>query len=157
MRQIRKEIEINASAERVWQILTDFAAFPKWNPFIREISGELNVGGKLDVRLQLSGERSTRFHPVVLAATPYRELRWLGRLWRIPKLFDGEHSLTIVSLDTTSIQFTQHEVFTGMLIPLLGDTFAGVELGFVEMNEALKERAEGSAQHSRNPDASSLN
>ncbi|MGZ4891826.1 MAG: SRPBCC family protein, partial [Halobacteriota archaeon] len=52
MKRIRAEIEINASAERVWHILTDFAAFPQWNPFIRQISGELTVGGKLDVFLQ---------------------------------------------------------------------------------------------------------
>ncbi|MGB9370550.1 MAG: SRPBCC domain-containing protein [Halobacteriota archaeon] len=79
MKQIRSEIEINASAERVWHVLTDFAGFPQWNPFIRQISGELKVGGKLDVYMQPSGQRGIRFRPVVLAAEPSRELRWLGR------------------------------------------------------------------------------
>ena len=76
MKQIRKVIEINASAERVWRILTDFEAYPQWNPFIKEISGELTVGGTLSVYLQPSGQRGMRFHPVVLAAEPLRKLRW---------------------------------------------------------------------------------
>ncbi|MGZ4934352.1 MAG: SRPBCC family protein, partial [Halobacteriota archaeon] len=136
------EIEINASAERVWHILTDFAAFPQWNPFIRQISGELTVGGKLDVFLQPSGQRGMRFHPVVLAVEPFRELRWLGRAWSIPKLFDGEHSFAIERLDTNCVRFVQQEVFSGILVSLLGSTLHAAERSFGEMNEALKTLAE---------------
>jgi uncharacterized protein YndB with AHSA1/START domain len=32
MRELRDEIEIEATPERVWEILTDFAAYPEWNP-----------------------------------------------------------------------------------------------------------------------------
>ena len=39
MKELHSEIEIDASAERVWGILTDFASYPEWNPFIRRISG----------------------------------------------------------------------------------------------------------------------
>ena len=145
MKQIRAEIEINASAERVWHILTNFADFPEWNPFIRQIRGELKVGGTLDVFLQPSGQRGMRFRPVVLAVEPSREIRWLGRLWGIPKLFDGEHSLTIERLDTNRVRFIQREMFTGILISLLGGTLSGAERSFTEMNEALKARAEESA------------
>ena len=142
MRQIRAEVEINASAERVWHILTDFAAFPQWNPFIRRISGELKVGGKLDVYLQLSGQRGLRFHPTVLAVTPSQELRWLGRVWGIPKLFDGEHSLTIERLDANRVRFVQQEVFSGILLSLLGSVLGATERSFKEMNKALKTLAE---------------
>jgi uncharacterized protein YndB with AHSA1/START domain len=37
MKELHSEIEIDASAERVWAILTDFASYPRWNPFIRSI------------------------------------------------------------------------------------------------------------------------
>ncbi|HYB59328.1 MAG TPA: SRPBCC domain-containing protein [Candidatus Acidoferrales bacterium] len=144
MKQIRAEIEINASAERVWHILTNFADFPEWNPFIRQIRGELKVGASLDVFLQPSGQRGTHFRPTVLAAEPSREVRWLGRLWGIPKLFDGEHSFTIERLDANRVRFVQQEVFSGILVLLLGSTLSAAERSFGEMNEALKTLAEKS-------------
>jgi uncharacterized protein YndB with AHSA1/START domain len=49
MKELRTEIEIKASAERVWQLLTDFAHFPQWNPFIRRAHGNLKLGQRLEV------------------------------------------------------------------------------------------------------------
>jgi len=75
MKEIRTEIEIEASAERIWQTLTDFAAFPEWNPFIRRASGEVKTGARLEVYIQPSGARGMTFRPTVLKAEPNRELR----------------------------------------------------------------------------------
>ena len=43
MQVVTSSIEIAASPERVWQVLTDFASYPKWNPFILSLSGRLKV------------------------------------------------------------------------------------------------------------------
>jgi hypothetical protein len=142
MKELRTEIEIQASAERVWQLLTDFPAFPQWNPFIRKASGNIRVGERLEVRLQPSGASAMTFRPTVLKVEPNREFRWLGHLL-IPGLFDGEHSFTIEPLGEGRVRFTQREVFTGLLVPLLArglDT--DTQRGFEEMNQALKARAE---------------
>jgi hypothetical protein len=77
MRELRAEIEIGAPPERVWQVLTDFGAYPEWNPFIRSIEGEPRVGSRLKVRIQPPGARAMTFRPTVRAAKPARELRWL--------------------------------------------------------------------------------
>jgi hypothetical protein len=106
MTEIRSQIEIDAPAERVWGILTDFAAFPQWNPFIRRASGEPRTGARLQVYVQPSGARGMAFRPTVLRAEPNRELRWLGRLW-VPGLFDGEHILSIEPLDASRVHFVQ--------------------------------------------------
>ena len=52
MKELHSEIEIAASAQRVWDILTDFSSYPQWNPFIRRISGEAKIGERLDVHLE---------------------------------------------------------------------------------------------------------
>ena len=37
MKEIYTEIEINSSAEEVWNILINFANYPNWNPFMKQI------------------------------------------------------------------------------------------------------------------------
>jgi hypothetical protein len=142
MKELRTEIEIQASAERVWQLLTDFPSFPQWNPFIRKASGDIRVGERLEVKLQPSGASAMTFRPTVLTAEPNREFRWLGHLL-ISGLFDGEHIFTIEPLGEGRVRFTQREVFTGLLVPLFArglDT--DTRRGFDEMNQALRARAE---------------
>ncbi len=142
MKELHSEIEIQATDETVWQILTDFSRFPQWNPFIRRAVGEPKTGAKLQVYIQPSGASGMTFRPTVLKAEPKRELRWLGQLL-IPGLFDGEHILTIEPLTENCVRFTQREIFTGILVPLLArglDT--DTRRGFEEMNRALKARAE---------------
>jgi len=142
MKELNNEVEIHASAERVWQLLTDFAGFPHWNPFIHRASGEPKAGAQLEVTIQPSGASRTTSRPTVLKAEPNRELRWMER-WLIPGLLDVEHIFTIEQLDATHVRFTQREIRTGILVPLGGrrrttDTRRGLK----EMNQALKTRAE---------------
>ena len=152
MKTINTEIEIHASAERVWGPLTDFAHFPQWNPFIRRISGEARAGARLEAFLQPPGARGMTFHPVVLKAEQNRELRWIGRLW-MPKLFDGEHSFILTPRGADRVHFVQQETFTGILVPLFVHTLAATERGFDEMNHVLKVLAEQTTNESENGSA----
>lgn len=143
MNHLLTEISITAPPERVWHLLTDFASFPQWNPFIRRASGELREGAQLEVYLQPSGARGMIFRPRVLKVEPGRELRWLGH-FLIPGLFDGEHIFTIEPLEAGRVRFVQREIFTGLLVPLFAHWLEkDTQRGFEEMNRALKLRAEG--------------
>lgn len=142
MKELHSEIEIDTSAELVWGVLTDFASYPEWNPFVRKISGEPKVGERLEVRLEPPGGRGITLRPTVLKAEPERELRWLGHLW-VSGLFDGEHSLSIHPLGENHVRFVQAETFRGVLLPLFARSLDhGTRRGFEEMNRTLKERAE---------------
>jgi hypothetical protein len=142
MKELHSQIDIDASPERVWDILTDFASYPQWNPFIRRISGELKAGQRLEVRLEPPDSRGITLRPTVLSAEPNRELRWLGHLF-VPGLFDAEHSLSIQPLEENRVRFVQSEVFKGALVPLLARSLDNNTLrGFEQMNGALKEQAE---------------
>jgi len=145
MKELRSEIEIEASAERVWQLLTDFADFPHWNPFIRRASGNVKLGQQLEVNIQPSGANGMTFRPTVLRAEPNRELRWIGHLL-IPGLFDGEHIFTIEPLGANRVRFVQREIFTGLLVSLFAKGLdTDTQRGFGEMNQALKVQAEQAA------------
>src|SRR5918995_1008912 len=78
-RQLQAEVEVNGSAEQVWEVLTDFAAYHEWNPFIVEAAGTPEPGRRLELHMRLTS-RTTTFRPQVLEADPGRTLRWLGRL-----------------------------------------------------------------------------
>jgi hypothetical protein len=141
MKTIETSIDIAAPPERLWAILTDFASYPEWNPFITSISGPLTPGENLKVRIEPPGNGSMTFKPVLLAASPNRELRWKGKIV-IGGLFDGEHSFRL-SPKAGGTRFEQGERFSGLLVPLLRGVFGPTEQGFRAMNEALKKRAEG--------------
>ncbi len=146
MRQLVTEIDIKARASRVWEILTDFEAYPSWNPFIRKIAGEPRVGSRLDVTMEPPGTKPMRFTPTVLAVRPNRELRWKGKLY-VPGLFDGEHSFVIEPTNKSTVHFIQHERFSGLLVPFLWKMLdTKTRKGFVAMNKALKSRAEKAAR-----------
>jgi hypothetical protein len=145
---LRSEIEIAASPDRVWSILTDFPSYPAWNPFVRRISGSSIKGTRLEAHLQPPGGRGMTFRPTVLAAEPGRELRWLGHLG-VSGLFDGEHRFQIEPLGDDRVRFVQEEHFSGLLTPLILRKIGNSTLlGFAAMNEALKARAEQTSTES---------
>jgi hypothetical protein len=142
MKHLHTQIEIDAPAKRVWELLTDFASYPQWNPFIRHISGRLAPGERLQARLEPPGGRAMTFKPKILTVEPNRELRWLGHLL-VPGIFDGEHSFIIEPLEEDRVRFLQREAFSGLLVPLFARSLeTNTQQGLEEMNRALKERAE---------------
>jgi hypothetical protein len=138
-RELRAETEINASPAQVWKVLTDFPAYPEWNPFIVSAAGEARVGARLTNKLSNDGGVMT-FKPKVLAASPGRELRWIGR-FGMPGIVDGEHYFLLEELAGGRTRLVQGETFTGVLVPFAGGSLK-VEDEFRAMNAALKARAE---------------
>jgi hypothetical protein len=147
VRELRREIDIDAPPDRVWAVVSDWAAYPEWNPFLRRIDGELREGARLEVRIAPPDARAMTFKPTVRAVEANRELRWLGRLV-LPGLIDGEHSLRIEPLDGGRSRFIQSERFTGLLVGLIGGTLSKTEAGFEQMNAALKARVEQASPQS---------
>jgi hypothetical protein len=144
MKELYTEIEISASEEAVWQILVDLERFPEWNPFITLAEGEVKEGSRLRVRIEPPGGAAMTFKPMVRRVVRNREFRWQGR-FLVPGLFDGVHSFEILPTDRRRVRFVQRETFRGLLVPLLWWSMErSTKQGFLEMNAALKQRAETS-------------
>jgi hypothetical protein len=143
MREISTEIEIAASPERVWTILTDQSALPSWNPFIRSMTGRLAEGERIEVEIAPPGRSAMTFRPSLLAVKPARELRWLGSLG-VYGIFDGDHAFLLERVSAHRTRFRQAERFSGLLASFImrGDMADATCKGFIAMNDALKRRAE---------------
>lgn len=142
MTEIRTDIKIDASAECVWQVLTDFPSYDLWNSVLHPIRGEAKAGARLRVRVRLLGGLGMTFRVTVLRAEPGRELCWKGQFLH-PSLFSGEHAFTIELTGNGRVRFVQREVYTGLLVPLVMLIIeASNRRIFEEMNRALKARVE---------------
>lgn len=141
MKELRTEIEIQASPEKVWKILTDLDKWPDWNPFITHAIGNAQLGEKVDITVG-SGPKAMVLHCTVTNVELNRELRWKYHMM-LPFLFQGEHSMSIEPLGADHVRFVDREVFNGLLVPLQAkDIDINSKRGFEAMDQALKERAE---------------
>ena len=140
MKTLHTEIIINAPAEKVWNILTDFEKFPEWNAFILSIEGEQKVGAQLTVGLK-NGNSTSVFKPKLVVYEKNKAFEWKGNL---PLgMFNGHHQFKIEKLSDTKVKFIHKEDFSGwlsgLIMRMIGEQ---TRKGFEAMNEALKKRAE---------------
>jgi hypothetical protein len=137
-KELKTTIEIDASADVIWTVLTDFNRYSEWNPFIRSIRGKAKQGEQLEIFIKPPGGNGMMFRPVIIDLQPERELRWIGRLM-LPGIFDGEHQFQIEPIGEGRIRLIHREVFSGLLVPLLWRSLdIQTRKGFEEMNHALK-------------------
>ncbi len=109
MKHIRTEIIINASPERVWQVLTDFNRYAEWNPFITDIQGSPVKGSRLQ-NTMLNGGKTYVFNPIVTQCEPHKYFAWLGSLF-VKGIFDGNHFFEIVPTGDKQVKLIQGEDF----------------------------------------------
>jgi len=141
-KEIKAEIVINASPEKIWVILKNFDNYPTWNPFIKSIKGEVKVGNKITVRIEPPNAKGMTFKPKVLTYETNKQLSWLGQLF-FTGVFDGEHKFELIDNGNRTTTFTQSEKFKGFLVPLFKKQLDNnTKKGFEEMNKKLKELAE---------------
>jgi hypothetical protein len=141
-KEIKTEILINASPEKVWAILTNFGNYPNWNPFIKSIKGEVRVGNKITARIEPPNAKGMTFKPRILTFNTNKQLRWLGHLLFIG-LFDGDHKFELIDNGNGTTTFIQSEIFKGILVPFFKKQLDNkTKKGFEAMNMKLKELAE---------------
>jgi len=134
---IQTQIEINAPARKVHDVLYKFDDYPKWNPFIVKVDGDVKVGNEVTVAVKLSsGDKAGK---TTIDEASDRRLAWTGGL-AVPGVFRGAHEFVIEEAGPNKTIFKQNEKMSGAAVPLLDKE--AVKAGFEEMNKALKAQAE---------------
>ncbi|MCB1936846.1 MAG: SRPBCC domain-containing protein [Nitrosomonas sp.] len=136
------EIEIDAPAETVWEVLTGFSDYGEWNPFIIKASGEFKAGTVMDVAIAVPVIRSMDFKLKTVSIDEGKAFVWLGTTIK-PKILDGLHTFNVESLEDGRTRFSQEEKLSGLLlyfaVPFIKSQ---MQNNFNAMNAALKTYAE---------------
>ena len=144
-KQLTSEIDIGATPEIIWQILTDLSAYHEWNPFVVSAQGRAEAGCRLTLRMQPAVGRAVTLTPTVADVVDGHRLSWRGR-FLVRGLCDAEHVFTLEARPGGTTRLTQTEQFSGALVPLLARSLdRGTLPAFHAMNTALRQRAENAA------------
>lgn len=139
---VRADLVVRPPRQKLWEILTDFAAYPDWNPLVREVRGEAVSGRSLNISLAGFGPRGESLWPHVLASRRPRELRFLLRLLPLGFL-NADWRVVLVREHQGGTRLCQRIRFSGWLARWLAPRLVRTLQPAVEaMNEALRKRVE---------------
>ena len=114
---IYTEVQINASAARVWSIIIDFDKYASWNiPLL--ISGKCVIGEKLMVQANIPNIKPTVFTGRLLVCQEMEMLKWTG-FTIVPALLTGIHTFEIIPINDNQVMFINRESFSGVSVPFL--------------------------------------
>ena len=135
----RVAINIQASPERVWSLLTDAKNFPNWNSTVNRIDGEIREGGRL--RIHVPGTART-FSPVVSGVVPNERMTWTGGVFPV---FKGVRTYELKPRGDGSTDFAMEERFSGLMLPLAKGSMPDFGEVFARYASDLKGAAEAAA------------
>ena len=137
MTELSVSVDVPATPETVWAVLTDTDAYPQWNTLL-SVRGEFTVGETVAVWLSIPGLPSLPISPEITAVEPERALRWRSQLLGI----EAEHAFLLEPLDGGGTRFVQTERFGGAMAgPVLSRFERRIRRGFEQMNVGLRRRA----------------
>lgn len=135
-------VEIDAPAAFVWEVLTDYASYPLWNPYTIKVDTTLAVDSPIDLTLPNPDGGGGTFvsREYIRVVDPPRLLRYdTGDTF--PGL-SGVRDQWITALGPDRCGYTTRETFTGELArPVLAAQCPWVKAGFDAVAHALRDRA----------------
>jgi hypothetical protein len=132
-------INIKATPQRVWSLLTNAADFPRWNSTVSSIAGEIALGHKLALRVPIAPKRT--FRPKVIAFEPERMMVWGDGA---APMFKGRRTYTLGARSDGSVDFAMVEVFSGLMLPMIKGSLPDFGPPFEQYAADLKREAERS-------------
>jgi hypothetical protein len=135
--ECRISINITASRETIWALLTNAANFPTWNSTVTSIKGSIEAGQKLEIRVPISDRT---FTPKVTELVPGARMVWSDGM---APMFRGERTFTLAPLPDGTTDFEMTEVFAGIMLPMVKGSLPDFGPVFERYARDLKKAAEG--------------
>lgn len=136
-RSYEASTSIAARKTAIWSLLTDAAAYPRWNTTIDRIEGTIASGGDLKVWAKIAPGRAFPAH--VAELSPPRRMVWT---FRGPLgMFGGTRTFELEGEDG-AVTFRTREDFHGWMAWLIIRTMPDLQPSFDELAASLKRAAE---------------
>ncbi len=140
---IRTQIILPANPAKSWSVLTNFAGYPDWNPYLPRVEGAFEVGESISFTLM----DENFAEPLDLAArlgeiSADRSFYWIGRVG-IQGLFDTRHVFELYPRGDGNTDLHHYEEFRGLipaLLPRREKRAENTRAAFERMNVALYQR-----------------
>jgi uncharacterized protein YndB with AHSA1/START domain len=132
-RETEVAIDIRARPEKVWALLTDAAAYPKWNSTVVSLDGKISVGEKIQLKSVLDPKRT--FKLKVLELDPPKRMVWGDAM--------GKRVYELAAKDSSTVTFSMRERIGGPLFPLFAGMIPPFDEVFDKFAADLKKKAEG--------------
>lgn len=139
--QIDHDLEINAPAAVVWDVITDTARYSEWNPFVLECDADLRPGQPINMRVRL-GKGIQKANEII---EQVEEGRGFSYHMKPPPLgaLRSRRSHDIEPLDENRCRYRSHFELDGWLSPLVIFLMRDkLQAGFDGMSHGIKARAE---------------
>lgn len=125
----------------MWQLLTDFARYADWNPYLVRVEGAASSGTILTVSAVMQPGQPLLVQSVDLVAIAPMAMHWRGGLPDRSR-FVGDHHF-VVSAAKEGARFDHYEDFGGTMAPaILAEHAVLIRANFERFNAALKAAAE---------------
>ncbi|MBO9560805.1 MAG: SRPBCC domain-containing protein [Caulobacter sp.] len=132
---------VQAPAEIVWEVVSDFAAWKDWNPVHPRMEGEMRIGTPLRFDLVIGDAPAKAVEAVVQDWVPYEQLHW--RTKRLNGFVTAIRYLEIENMGPANATFSNGELFMGPLVRWVSrDERRRLKAAFTLMGEAVRARAE---------------
>ena len=140
---VRADIEIDAPAARIFDILTDLAAYPEWNPFTPRIESTLELGAPVDMQVRLRHPTKLRRQVEYVTANERPHKLCWGANIGARFLVRADRCQLLTPIDATRTLYTCRDDLSGWLTPVVIQFFGpAMQRGFEDCALALKKRAE---------------
>jgi uncharacterized protein YndB with AHSA1/START domain len=132
----RAEVEIPASRDAVWAVLTDFPAYPAWNPFTREVRCDGTIGSPVRMKVDLGWAGVTRQKEILRELAPYR-IVWTMEVGA-DALIGAKRTQELTELPGGGTRYVTIDRIFGLFSPVVGLLFNGaLTAGFNGMAAGL--------------------
>ena len=136
-----EKITIEAPAELVWSVIVDFENYHLWNEFCPHVSGELQLGAPLAMKVDLGNGLQDQVEYISHIDAPHRIVWSMENKPGDP--IHADRSQIIEALDDQRCTYVTIDEFSGEMVPQMMSAMAEpVETGFARCAEGLKARAE---------------